>query len=178
MDKTLYVDIVTDIATILPMIPLLETFDVQLGIPAVDDFTDRNQINVVWNLPQVKKLTLDMSKIPRLIVPSLLQVHFKDLDERDIVPILFDIANVKDVRLTVEIHSNSMDYTDDEQKKLLPLLYDDNVLKMTELNCTNLPTRFIPLLYRMKSLEYIKLRDMSFPSISLCDTIIYKLLQS
>jgi hypothetical protein len=164
-----YYDMLRTFETLLPTIPLLETFHIDLGASDDGKGTRTNttkNTEITWKLPRVKNLQLNLSMMPRLIAPLLIDIIIGSIYEDDISQVLFDTCHAKHIEMDID--------TDDIlflPSALLPGDYFDKllfstrtVLSVTKFRSNGFPTRLIRLLSLMEMLEEVELNNMMFPS--------------
>jgi hypothetical protein len=170
-----YYDILASLGVMLSNMPLLENLNIVILSRDGNDvlFVNTTEVTIVkWNLPSVKILKLIMGVIPRLNTPLLRSADIRNIREIDIPHVLLDTCHASQLYMAVNKDVSSL-MTDDDYSNII-LLNDETKLSVTEFQCSNFPTRLIPLLSQMKLLKTINLCNMVIPSYE----IVGRLLQS
>jgi hypothetical protein len=171
-----FAETLSTLTSVLLLLPSLE--NLCFGIRSLNNHYSRESVNVIWNLPRVKILKLDLDSIPRLIAPLLENVICINIHKFDVPHVLLDTCNAR--RITMLVHQNNnniVDTTLDEDilftGSMTALLFGELVLKVTTFECNHLPSQFIPLLSKMNLLTQIRLRNMIFPSYDIIGRLLH-----
>jgi hypothetical protein len=118
---------------------------------------------IVWNMPRLKTLSLQCSKIPRLVVPSLITAKLYMIrDDCYVTLIMNDLCNAKTIDITFEDNTDDIGDNNDTGTRIDTsdyLKYDDNVPIVSVMPFTTKSlssNRFSPgLLQSMSRMRYL-----------------------